>query len=50
LPDKRTRVTAQAVFQSVEDRDGMIVSRMEKGVSEGFEKLGKLIEKELKKK
>jgi Uncharacterized conserved protein len=49
LPNGRTRVTAQAVFQSVTDRDGMIQSGMEKGVVEGFERLDELLEGELKK-
>jgi len=39
LPDGRTRLVHQSVFQSVEDRDGMIASGMERGVSEGYEKL-----------
>jgi uncharacterized protein YndB with AHSA1/START domain len=39
LPGGRTRVTAQSVFRSVEDRDGMIASGMERGVNEGFERL-----------
>ncbi|MCA9970373.1 MAG: SRPBCC family protein [Anaerolineales bacterium] len=39
LPDGRTRITAQSVFQTVADRDGMIQSGMEQGVVEGFERL-----------
>lgn len=49
LPNSRTRVTAQAVFLSVEDRDGMVESGMEVGVREGFERLDELLIKELKK-
>lgn len=45
LPDGRTRVTMQSVFQSVADRDGMIQSGMERGVNEGFEKLDELLAK-----
>lgn len=44
LPDGRTRVTGQSVFQSVEDRDGMVESGMETGVVEGFEQLDALLE------
>jgi uncharacterized protein YndB with AHSA1/START domain len=39
LPGDRTRITVQSVFQSVEDRDGMIQSGMERGVREGYERL-----------
>lgn len=39
----RTKMTAQSVFQSVEDRDGMIASGMESGVREGFSKLDALL-------
>jgi uncharacterized protein YndB with AHSA1/START domain len=45
LPGGRTRVVAQAVFQSVADRDGMIESGMEKGVRESHERLDELLEK-----
>lgn len=44
LPGGRTRVTAQSVFKSVEDRDGMIQSGMEHGVNEGFERLDEFLE------
>jgi hypothetical protein len=33
----------QSVFQSVADRDGMIQSGMERGVSEGYEKLDAML-------
>lgn len=45
LPGGRTRVTIQSVYQSVEDRDGMIQSGMELGVNEGYERLDELLEK-----
>jgi uncharacterized protein YndB with AHSA1/START domain len=35
----KTRVVAQSVFQSFEDRDGMVASGMEVGVNEGYEQL-----------
>jgi len=34
----------QSVFQSVQDRDGMIASGMERGVSDGYQKLDTLLE------
>jgi uncharacterized protein YndB with AHSA1/START domain len=45
LPGNRTRVTAHSVYQSVEDRDGMIASGMEYGVVDGFERLDEILEK-----
>lgn len=43
LPGDRTKVTAQAVFQSVADRDGMIESGMERGVNDSFDRLTELL-------
>lgn len=48
LPGNRTRVTTQSVFQSVADRDGMIMSGMESGVVQGYERLDELLEKIVK--
>jgi len=45
LPGNRTRVTAQSVFQSVADRDGMIQSGMEHGVVDGYERLDEILGK-----
>ena len=45
LPGGRTRVTIQSVFQSVEDRDGMVKSGMERGVREGYERLDEVLAK-----
>ncbi len=45
LPGGRTRITVHSVFQSVEDRDGMVQSGMEQGVNEGYERLDELLEK-----
>lgn len=45
LPGGRTRVTIQSVYRSVEDRDGMIQSGMERGVNEGYERLDEVVEK-----
>ena len=44
----RTRITAQIVFQSVMDRDGMVASGMKSGADESMERLLKLLD-ELKK-
>ncbi|MFC4059120.1 SRPBCC family protein [Planomonospora corallina] len=41
--DGRTLVRALSVFQSVEDRDGMVASGMEQGIQEGGEKLEALL-------
>ena len=38
-----TRVRVHAVYQSVEDRDGMVASGMEHGVVEGYERLDELL-------
>jgi uncharacterized protein YndB with AHSA1/START domain len=43
LPNGRTRLTTQSVFQSVSDRDGMIQSGMERGVNEGYERLDEIL-------
>jgi len=43
LPGNRTRLTIQSVFRSVADRDGMVAAGMERGISEGFEKLDQLL-------
>jgi uncharacterized protein YndB with AHSA1/START domain len=42
LGDKTT-VRVHAVYQSVEDRDSMIASGMERGVAEGYERLQDLL-------
>jgi uncharacterized protein YndB with AHSA1/START domain len=38
-----TRVRVHTVFQSLEDRDGMVASGMAMGVSQGFEQLDELL-------
>ena len=43
LPGNRTRLTIHSVFRSVADRDGMILSGMERGMNEGFERLDALL-------
>jgi uncharacterized protein YndB with AHSA1/START domain len=45
LPGERTRLTVQAVFQSVADRDGMLQSGAEAGINESYERLDELLEK-----
>lgn len=44
LPDNRTKVTVQSVFQSVADRDGMLQSGMERGVNDSHWRLDELFE------
>ncbi|GAA2867372.1 SRPBCC family protein [Streptosporangium fragile] len=41
--DGRTMVRTSSVFQSVEDRDGMIASDMERGVRDSDERLAELL-------
>jgi uncharacterized protein YndB with AHSA1/START domain len=43
LPGDRTRITIHSVYQSVEDRDGMIQSGMETGLNQGYEKLDEVL-------
>ncbi|MEA4908107.1 MAG: SRPBCC family protein [Chloroflexi bacterium] len=43
LPGGRTRITVHSVFQSVADRDGMVQSGMEDGLSQGYERLDELL-------
>jgi uncharacterized protein YndB with AHSA1/START domain len=45
LPNDRTRLTTQSVYQSVADRDGMIQSGMEHGIKEGYERLDEILAK-----
>ncbi|MCW3120250.1 MAG: ATPase, partial [Chitinophagaceae bacterium] len=47
LPGNRTRVSVQSVFQSVADRDGMVMSGMERGVNDSHERLDELFESRL---
>jgi uncharacterized protein YndB with AHSA1/START domain len=44
LGDK-TRVVQQALFQSVEDRDGMIASGMQRGSDDSMDRLAELLER-----
>ena len=43
LGDGRTRIVNHSAYQSVEDRDGMAESGMEKGINEGYERLDELL-------
>jgi uncharacterized protein YndB with AHSA1/START domain len=45
LPDNRTKIITQALFQSVEDRDGMIQSGMKDGLKQSYERLDELLKK-----
>lgn len=44
LPGNRTRMNVQSIFQSVEDRDGMVQTGMEQGINESYERLDELLE------
>jgi uncharacterized protein YndB with AHSA1/START domain len=41
----KTLIRSNSVYQSVEDRDGMIESGMESGLNEGYERLDELLAK-----
>lgn len=43
LPGGRTKLTVQALFQSVADRDGMVAGGMEKGIVESYERLDEVL-------
>ena len=43
LNDGRTRVTGHSVYPTLENRDGMVESGMEKGVNEGYGRLDELL-------
>jgi uncharacterized protein YndB with AHSA1/START domain len=43
LPGDRTRVTSQSVYQSVEDRDGMIAAGMESGTVDSYDRLDEIL-------
>lgn len=45
LPGGRTRLVVQSVFQSVQDRDGMLQSGMEDGMNDSYDRLDELLEK-----
>lgn len=41
--DGKTLAKTHVVFMSVEDRDGMVASGMEQGITEGYERLDELV-------
>jgi len=43
VPGNRTKLVIQTIFQSVQDRDGMIQSGMERGMNESFDRLDELL-------
>jgi uncharacterized protein YndB with AHSA1/START domain len=43
LPGGRTRLNIHSVYPSVEARDGMVAGGMERGITEGYEKLDGLV-------
>jgi uncharacterized protein YndB with AHSA1/START domain len=44
IGDGRTKLTSHSLFDSVEDRDGMLQSGMETGAAETWERLAELLE------
>ncbi len=42
----KTKMTSTSVFQSVEDRDGMLESGMQEGATESLDRLERLLAKE----
>ena len=46
----KTKLTQQSVFQSVEDRDGMVQSGMQEGSTESMDRLAELLAELLKEK
>lgn len=50
MPDGKTKLTIQLVFQSVADRDGYVQSGVEESASETFDRLDELLEKMSQKK
>lgn len=44
LEGNKTKLTDTSVYQSVEDRDGMVAAGMEEGATEGLETLAELVE------
>ena len=50
LPNSRTKLTVQSVFQSVTDRDAMVKSGMERGVVDSYDRLDDVIKKGIIKK
>lgn len=45
LPNNRTKLVSQSVFQSVADRNGMLQSDMEVGVNDSYDRLDELLQK-----
>ncbi|MCU1420165.1 SRPBCC family protein [Mycetocola sp.] len=45
LGNGRTRVTGHSIYPTIENRDGMAQSGMEKGVNDGYERLDELLAK-----
>ena len=43
LPNNRTKITIQSVFQSVSDRDGIIQNGMERDINDEYDKLDEIM-------
>jgi len=48
LPNNRTKLTIQQVFQTVQDRDGMVASGQKKGMEESHQRLDELLKESAK--
>ncbi len=44
LPGNRTKLTSISIFFTVEDRDGMLLSGMEEGINDSYNRLDELLE------
>ena len=47
LPGDRTRIQVQSIFRSVADRDGMVMSGMERGVNDSYERLDEMFAQQI---
>ena len=43
LPGGRTKLTIQAIYQSIADRDAMVAAGMDRGVNDGYNRLDDLL-------
>ncbi len=47
LTGGRTKLTVQSIFKSVADRDGLVMSGMERGLVDSYERMDELLAKEI---
>ncbi len=46
----KTKLTLRIVFQTVEDRDGMVASGMQRGMDEGYDRMDEILAREQRRK